>query len=359
MSTGDFVERLAEPAGWVEDAGAAGGVVAVVDLSGVGKEEPPKLARRAVRAVPGVIVGIRHQGATPAALAWADLVDVVLACSDEGADDHEGAVDHEGGLGAGTAAVSVGADLEGELDRLVKAATARPRAAAALALLLRGEPGGVEDGLVAESAVYSMLQGGPEFAAWRTGRPARPSPENSPAPVLVARDGRSLTVTLSRPARHNALNTAMRDALVEALAVGVADETLRVTLQGVGPSFCSGGDLDEFGTTPDPATSHLVRLTRSPAALAARLGPRLEARVHGACIGAGAELAAFAGRVVAHPDAFFALPEMGMGLVPGSGGTVSLPRRIGRHRTAWMLLSGERLRASRARGWGLVDELVE
>jgi enoyl-CoA hydratase/carnithine racemase len=229
-------------------------------------------------------------------------------------------------------------------------------------LLLRGAEGrSVDDGLVAESAVYSMLQAGPEFAAWRDGRAAvRTGSGVDPgdAPVQVGRDGDVLTVTLSRPAVHNALNTAMRDALVEALTVGVADPTVTVVLQGAGPSFCSGGDLGEFGTTPDPATAHLIRLTRSPAMLAAHLAPRLVAQVHGACIGAGTELAAFATRVVAHPGTFFALPELALGLVPGAGGTVSLPRRIGRHRTAWLVLSGERIGVERARRWGLVDEIA-
>ena len=68
---------------------------------------------------------------------------------------------------------------------------------------------------------------------------------------------------------------------------------------------------------------------------------------------------AFAGRVEAAPDATFALPEVAMGLVPGAGGTVSIPGRIGRHRTAWLALTGERIDAPTAREWGLVDEVVE
>ena len=69
----------------------------------------------------------------------------------------------------------------------------------------------------------------------------------------------------------------------------------------------------------------------------------MTARVHGPSVGSGVELAAFAGRVVAAPDATFALPEVAMGLVPGAGGTVSIPARIGRHRTAWLALTGERI----------------
>ncbi len=83
----------------------------------------------------------------------------------------------------------------------------------------------------------------------------------------------------------------------------------------------------------------------------------MRAEVHGACIGAGIELPAFARRVVAREDTWFQLPELAMGLVPGAGGTVSIPRRIGRQRTAWLALTSQRIDAETAWRWGLVDEL--
>ena len=85
---------------------------------------------------------------------------------------------------------------------------------------------------------------------------------------------------------------------------------------------------------------------------------KVESFVHGACVGAGLELPAFGRRVVAAEDSYFVLPEVGMGLVPGAGGTASVPRRIGRQRTAWLALSGERIDAETALDWGLVDDLV-
>ena len=88
------------------------------------------------------------------------------------------------------------------------------------------------------------------------------------------------------------------------------------------------------------------------------LAGRVRFEVHGACIGAGAELPAFSREVVARGDAFFALPEVGFGLVPGAGGTASLPRRIGRQRTAWLALTGERIDAATALAWGLIDEVA-
>jgi enoyl-CoA hydratase len=128
-------------------------------------------------------------------------------------------------------------------------------------------------------------------------------------------------------------------------------------LSGRGPSFCSGGDLDEFGTLPDPASAHAIRSTRSPGRLLAACGDRVRARIHGPCIGAGIELPAFAPVVSAAPDTFVQLPEVAMGLVPGAGGTVSLPRRIGRQRTALLALSGVRVDAETALRWGLIDAI--
>jgi enoyl-CoA hydratase/carnithine racemase len=166
-------------------------------------------------------------------------------------------------------------------------------------------------------------------------------------------------ISLTRPHVHNAFNMAMRDELVEALTVALADPTIRkVVLRGEGPSFCSGGDLDEFGSLPDPATAHAVRTTRSPARLLSECAERAQVTVHGACVGAGVELPAFASRVAAREDARFWLPELAMGLVPGAGGTVSLPRRIGRQRTAWLALSGDPIDAETARSWGLVDQII-
>jgi enoyl-CoA hydratase/carnithine racemase len=151
----------------------------------------------------------------------------------------------------------------------------------------------------------------------------------------------------------------MRDELLEALMVAAADPSISVVLDGEGPSFCSGGDLDEFGSRPDPATAHVVRLQRSAGAVMAAMADRIEARLHGACMGAGIELPAFAGRVIARPDTRIALPEVGMGLIPGAGGTVSVARRVGRHRAALLALSGAVIDAETALQWGLVDSVQD
>lgn len=247
-----------------------------------------------------------------------------------------------------------------DLDALHEAFERTPLAAMTLVLLLRGgESRTTEQGLMVESLAYSMLQGGPEFAAWRRShRTGNRLAEIGPA-VQIEAAVDTITLTLSRPHVHNAFSRRMRDELHEALITALADAEARpVLLRGSGSSFCSGGDLDEFGSFASNAEAHLVRLTRSPARLMAALAARVSVHLHGACMGAGIELPAYAHRIFAAPDAVISLPEIGLGLVPGAGGTVSIPRRIGRQRTAWLGLTGARIDASTALDWGLVDEVV-
>jgi len=326
----EALARLASPYAHEELATATGEGVLVVDLP---VDEPVALAGRA---------GER------AAVALGRLACPTVAVLPR---------DARPGVASLACAFDLCVDGPDDLARLLGPIRSQPQASLALVQLLRlGEALDVHHGLVAESLVYSTLQAGDEFARWLAGREARSV--SAPArPVLdVAREGGRLVLTLDRPERHNAFGVALRDALAEALALATQDDSIEeIVLAARGPSFCSGGDLDEFGDLADPATAHLVRSTRHPGRLLAGLAERARARVHGACIGAGVELPAFASHVHARGDAFFQLPEVGMGLVPGAGGTVSLPRRIGRQRTAWMAITGERVDAGTALAWGLVD----
>ncbi len=249
-----------------------------------------------------------------------------------------------------------------ELEPILSATRRTPLAAMALVQLLRQSAHlDIHQGLVAESLVYSTLQSGPEFGRWLSARPAAPVHEASlEPPVLLHRSGARLELTLNRPEKRNAFSVQMRDALVEGLRTAVCDSSItEVILRGAGPNFCSGGDLDEFGSLPDPSTAHAVRSTRNPARLLGQCADRVRAELHGACVGAGIELAAFARKLTASEDAFFQLPEVAMGLVPGAGGTVSIPRRIGRQRAAYLALSGLRIDAVTAQHWGLIDEIRE
>lgn len=250
---------------------------------------------------------------------------------------------------------------EADPDALLSAARARPIASAILADLLRMSDGlPTYDALFAESLAYSTLLGGEEFQRWRREHPPRsPGGEPDRPRVLVDRAGDTLTIRLNRPERRNAYDRHLRDALHEALLLPLLDESIaHIELAGEGPDFCSGGDLDEFGSFVTVADAHRVRLERSSARLIDRLRAKVTAHLHGACVGSGIELPAFAGRLEATADAWFRLPELSMGLIPGAGGTVSISRRIGRWRTAYLVLTGYRLDAATARDWGLVDALV-
>ena len=214
-------------------------------------------------------------------------------------------------------------------------------------------------GVITESLAYSTLQAGPEFARWLDERGPARMPDIAD-PVQAQREGDTLRINFNRPQRHNAFSTDARAALLEALAVALLDPSVTgIVLSGNGPSFCSGGDLAEFGTFADPASAHLARTRHSPAlaldALTARLGRACRAEVHGAVMGSGLEMAAFCGWVAAHDDSVFGLPELGLGLIPGAGGTVSVTRRIGRWRTAYLVLFGHTIDAGTALAWGLVD----
>jgi hypothetical protein len=296
----------------------------LVDLHD-GLTDPGHTPQETRSSLPFVVVGVSHG---EIAERWLDLCDVV---AEEG---------------------------DPALDRIAANVTAHPVTAATLALLLRGQEHlSVGEGLVAESSAYSVLQSGPEFAAWRDAHVARADKDGGPR-VRVERNGAVMAITLTRPDRLNALDAQMRDEVVEALTlVAATSDVQRVELRGEGKAFCAGGDLDEFGTRSDPATAHVIRLERSIGRSISLLGKSTAAYLHGACMGSGIELAAFTDWVVAAADTQIALPEIELGLVPGAGGTVSLTRRIGRLRTAWLAFSGCTIGPETARAWGLVDDL--
>jgi hypothetical protein len=245
-----------------------------------------------------------------------------------------------------------------DLDAIAATVAAAPLTAVTLVGLLElTANASVADGLVAESLAYSLLLAGPEFRAWRQRTTRSPVPDPDPdEPVLLDRYADLLTITLNRPERHNAFGRAVRDGLLAGLEIADLDPAVSVLLVGNGRSFCSGGDLDEFGTATDVAAAHLIRIRQSAAWAVHRLRDRVRVVVHGACIGAGVEVPSFAGRVEARDDAFFRLPELGMGLVPGAGGTVGITRRIGRWRTAYLTLTDRPIDVDTALDWGLVDD---
>jgi enoyl-CoA hydratase/carnithine racemase len=243
---------------------------------------------------------------------------------------------------------------------IAQAVIAQPVAAAMLVQLLRLLPElSLEAGLMAESLAYATLQGSVAHRDWIARRP--PSAQGfDPGAVVLSREGDEVVATLDRSEAGNAVDRPMRDALHEAFALVNADPSItRIVLRGSGKAFCLGADLAEFGTTTDPATAHMIRCRTLPAHEAVRCADRFAVEIDGACIGAGLELAAFASRITATRRSWFQLPELAMGIIPGAGGCVSLTRRIGRQRTALMVLSGRRIGARQALDWGLIDALMD
>jgi enoyl-CoA hydratase/carnithine racemase len=246
------------------------------------------------------------------------------------------------------------------IEALIRQTTRTPRAAAVAIQLLRvleGMP--CESALALESLSYGLLQGSAEHEAWLASRPevTRLSPDGR---LIVERHDSVLRVSIDRPFARNAINRALRDGLFEAFSLAELEPEIRsIELRAIGPVFSSGGDLEEFGTTRDPATAHLIRSRTLPARVIAGRTGVLRAHVQGACIGSGLEMVAFARHLTATADAWFQLPELSMGLIPGAGGCVSVPRRIGRQRAALLMLSGRRINATTALRWGLVDGIED
>jgi enoyl-CoA hydratase/carnithine racemase len=332
-----LLDRVRAGTGGDEVGAAADQPVLVVDMD----DGAPGANLQAPAGWPCVVVGVSRASTPPPAPAGPDVL--LSAATDPEAP----------WVGAGAAVI----DAARQLAETVRS---HPLAATTLAQVLRISPAlPVPAALVIESLAYSMLQAGPEHGEWLAGRRPRQTDPRRDAAVQLERQANRLWITLDRPERRNAYSARMRDDLVAALALVAADPTLTsVHLLGKGANFSSGGDLAEFGTLTDPATAHTIRVQRSAGFGLSQVAPRVTTHLHGQCIGAGIELAAFAGVVEATEDATMALPEVHMGLIPGAGGTASIPRRIGAARTAWLALAGGSLDAGTAHRWGLVDLVV-
>ncbi|MCJ8156029.1 enoyl-CoA hydratase/isomerase family protein [Sphingomonas sp. LaA6.9] len=240
---------------------------------------------------------------------------------------------------------------------LIENVCGQPEAALVVVQLLRLiEQLDPAQALVAESMAYGLLQSGRGHAGWMASCSAEPMP---PGKLLVTRNEDVLDIGIERPDANNAIDCELRDALREAFELAVLDPGIgRIVLRGVGKVFSVGADLAEFGTTRDPVAAHVIRTHTLPAHAIVRCAEKLEVHVQGGCVGSALEMAAFARRITASSHAWFHLPELAMGVLPGAGGCVSVSRRIGRQRAALMILSGRRISADTALDWGLIDAIV-
>ena len=167
-------------------------------------------------------------------------------------------------------------------------------------------------------------------------------------------------VTLNRPDSLNAFSVQMRDDLYEILSAIKADDEVRVAVfKGAGKrAFCAGADLTEFLTAPSVVKARRIRAVRDLWRLFLSTPQPLIAALHGYVLGSGIEIALFCDLRIASRDVIFGLPESGLGILPGAGGTQTLPRAMGIAGALDMLLTGRRLGGQEALQLGLVTRLV-
>ncbi|UUO00844.1 enoyl-CoA hydratase-related protein [Mycolicibacterium novocastrense] len=196
--------------------------------------------------------------------------------------------------------------------------------------------------------------------------------------VETSRDGAILRITLSRPARRNALSRSMTDTLVATLTAAATDDSLRVVhIRGGGSDFCAGVDwVASNAGGQRPRTGDIVRRQPHTAHRVVELVHTLHlpvvCTVRGWAAALGCNLALAADFTVAADDAVFWEPFLGRGFSPDSGSTWLLPRLVGLARAKRMLLLGEKVSGADAAEWGLIhaaapkseltavsDELVE
>jgi enoyl-CoA hydratase/carnithine racemase len=180
-----------------------------------------------------------------------------------------------------------------------------------------------------------------------------------PSTVIYEKEGPLALVALNRPKMLNAYNVEMRDDLYEILCAVRDDPEVRVMiLRGEGPAFSTGGDVSEFGSAPSPTKAREIRWRRNVWGTLLSLSQPTIAAVHGFTVGGGMEMALLCDMCIAADDTIFFLPETGLGMIPGVGGTQTAPRAIGLGRALDMVLTGKRINAEEARSIGLANRVV-
>ena len=179
-------------------------------------------------------------------------------------------------------------------------------------------------------------------------------------PILLDKHDKVALVTLNRPEVGNAFNDAIRTGLPELLERLDRDDACAViVLRGAGErGFCAGADIKEGRSIGTSVQERRRLLGNAWIDRVGRIAKPVVAALHGYCLGGGLELALACDLRIASAGAVFGLPETGLGLIPGGGGTQRLPRLIGMGRALDMMLTGDRIDADEALRIGLVSRLV-
>ncbi|AMT92938.1 enoyl-CoA hydratase/isomerase family protein [Brevibacterium linens] len=168
--------------------------------------------------------------------------------------------------------------------------------------------------------------------------------------LTVETRGPVLLATINRIDAHNALNAEVLDGLAEAVDRAESDPNVRaLVITGAGEkAFCAGADLKEVSTLDADAAQVKMRRGQSIMAAIENAEVPIIAAVNGLALGGGFELALACHFTVLSERASLGLPEVGLGLIPGYGGTQRLPRAVGDATALHLILTGETLKAQRA-----------
>ena len=171
----------------------------------------------------------------------------------------------------------------------------------------------------------------------------------------LERDNGVATITLDVPGKMNRVSYPARGQLAELFDELGDDGAIRVViLTGAGGNFTAGGDIARFLEVSPEELSVLAWNVAAPE----RCPKPVIARIEGHCLGVGLELALACDFRVAADDAQLGLPEIGLGMIPGSGGTQRLARLAGLGRAKDVIMRRKRISAAEAHAWGLVSEVV-
>ncbi|MGH7505465.1 MAG: enoyl-CoA hydratase-related protein, partial [Longimicrobiales bacterium] len=179
--------------------------------------------------------------------------------------------------------------------------------------------------------------------------------------ITVAIDDDIAVVTVNRPDKLNALNAATVVELGQAFRAIAEDEAARgVLVTGAGSkAFVAGADIGELATMGPLSGVSVSRDGQQVFRQLERMRKPVLAAVNGFALGGGLELALACHLRIASSNAKFGLPEVKLGIIPGYGGTVRLPRIVGRGRALELILTGDMIDAAEAHRIGLVNRVVE